>query len=468
MTLAHGLNAIVGATAFDRARSSAKGHRGRNSKALRLDRMTKRRPGISQVKRVVVEGCGDVVQRLYGRRLKRLKQTHGLDIVFTYLSTYDMDEQSLAQKMNEIRSRLSWARIIDVAGTSRSHIPPADLVLVCTPDSTHFEVASHWIQRSNRPVVLVEKPLEANVTQARKLLRLSQERGDQLGVFDHYRARWFKTESDYRVFHRMFEIADNKHWLQNLTYYFLEDHSWNDPEFLLGKSPSEVARQGPIEIENRVAALRQGLMLDLMPYPLDFLDRFADLQTVNVVSAKAGQYTGVDGDLGRRTLISKETFAEVKVRFKTRFSDRASTGTIYVGKGIGGVRGLRAYGNIRVAVLEGTNGATAEFDFERLRVKLRFKTGREAVKDLKDFTSVFYQCLLRSKRIEWERGPVVSFEAAGRVMEIIEQARSYVPSVKSKIPTYQLSPRGTDTRVLEDTLRELPVSTAETRSRSSS
>ena len=128
---------------------------------------------------------------------------------------------------------------------------------------------------------------------------------------------------------------------------------------------------------------------------------------------------------------------------------------------------MRAYGNIRIAILEGTNGATAEFDFERSCVKLRFKTGGEIVKNLQDFTSVFYQRLLR-RVIEWERGPVVSFETAERVMEIIEQARSFVPSVKSKIPTYQLSPRGTDTRVLEGVLRELHASTAETRHCSSS
>ncbi len=412
---------------------------------------------MSRVKKVVVEGCGDVVQKLYGRTLRRLKHDHGLDVVFTYLSTYDMDEQNLARKMNAIRSRLSWAKIVDVAETSRSHIPLADLVLVCTPDSTHFNVVNHWARRPNEPIVLVEKPLEANLIQARKLLKLSQGRGDRLGVIDHYRTRWFKTESDYGVFHRMFEIADNKHWLEDFTYYFLEDHSWNDPEFLLGKSAHEVARQGPIEIENRVTALRQGLMLDLMPYPLDFLDRFADLQTVNVVSAMVGQYTGVDGDLRRRTLISKETFAEVKIRFKTRFSNRSSTGTIYVGKGIGGVRRLRAYGDIRVAILKGTNGAAAEFDFERSRVKLKSKKGGVIVNDLKDFTSDFYQRLLR-KVIEWERGPVVSFRTAGKVMEIVEQARSFVPSAKSKIPTYQLSPRGTDTRVLEEVLRELPSS----------
>jgi predicted dehydrogenase len=417
---------------------------------------------MSQVKKVVVEGCGDVVQKFYERRLKRLKHNRGLDIVFTYQSAYDKDDQSLARKMNAIRSRLSWAKVIDVAETPRSHIPPADLVLVCTPDSTHFEVVSHWMQRPNEPMILVEKPLEANVTRATKLLRLSQDCGDRLGVIDHYRTRWFEAESDYRVFRRMFEIANNKHWLESLTYYFLEDHSWNDPEFFLGKSPAEVARQGPIEIENRVVALKQGLMLDLMPYPLDFLDRFADLQTVNVISAKVGQYTGVDGDLRRRTLISKETFAEVKIRFNTRFSDQSSTGTIYVGKGIGGVRRLRAYGDIRVAILKGTNGAAAEFDFEKSRVKLRPKTGRETVKDLKDFTSVFYQRLLK-RVIEWERGPVVSFETAARVMEIIGQARSFVSSVKSKIPTYQLSPRGTNTRTLEDILRELHTSTAERR-----
>jgi len=414
---------------------------------------------MSQVRKVVVEGCGDVVQKLYEGRLKHLKHGHGLDIVFTHLGTYDTADQGLARKMNAIRSRLSWAKIIDVAETHRSHIPLADLVLVCTPDSTHFEVVSHWVRRPNEPIILVEKPLEANVTQARKLLRLSQERSDRLGVIDHYRTRWFETESDYRIFREMLEIADNKHWLEKVTYYFLEDHSWNDPKFLLDKSPTEVARQGPIEIENRVGALRQGLMLDLMPYPLDFLDRFADLQTVDVVSANVGQYTGVDGDLRRRALISKETFAEVKIRFKTRFSDQSSRGIIYVGKGIGGVRRLRAHGDIRVAILEGTNGATAEFDFEELRIRLKSKTGKEIVKDLKDFTSVFCQRLLR-RVIEWERGPVVSFETAGKVMEIVEQARSFVPSTKSKISTYQLTPRGTDTRVLEDVLRELHASTS--------
>lgn len=408
---------------------------------------------MSHVEKIVVEGCGDVVEKFYEKRLESLRRERGLDVVFTYRGTYEQNDQSLAHKMDAIRSRLSWAKLIDVAETPRSRIPPADLVLVCTPDFTHFEIVSHWMQRPNEPVVLVEKPMEANFTQARKLLRLSQGHSYRLGVIDHYRARWFKTESDYTFFNRMFEITDHHHWLENLTYYFLEDHSWNDSGFISGKSPSKVARQGPIEIEGRVAALRQGLMLDLMPYPLDFLDRFADLQTVNVVSAMVGQYTGVDGDLRRRTLIPNETFAGVKIKFKTRFSDQSSTGTIYVGKGIGGVRRLRAYGDIRVAILEGTNGAAAEFDFEKICVKLRFKTGREVVKDLNDFTSVFYQRLLK-KEIEWERGPIVSFETAGRAMKIMDQARSFVSSVKSKMPTYQLSPRGRRTRVLEDVLRE--------------
>ena len=414
-----------------------------------------------RVKRIVVEGCGDVVLKFYEKRLERMKRDHRLSVNFTYDSSYEKNEPRFARKMSGIRSRLYWAELTDIAKTSRSLIRGADIVLVCTPDRTHSEIASYWMQRQDQPIVLVEKPLEANPYRARKLCRLGLNFSDRVGVIDHYRARWVKTREDYTRLQNFFEMAVNSHWLKSFTYYFLEDHSWNDQKFIYGKSPVDIKKQGPIEIENRVAALRSGLMLDLMPYPLDFLDRFADLKTVEIVSVKAGQYTGVNGDQEKRASISNETFAEVKILFGTRFSDRPSEGTIYVGKGIGGVRKLRVRGDIRIAVLEGTNGTIAEFDFESLHLGLKSKTGEKVIMNLQDFTDAFYRSLL-ARVIDWKRGPIVSFETAGKAMQIIHQAKRCIPSGKMKIPTYHLSLRGTATPSLEEVLNGLPIPKAKT------
>ena len=355
-----------------------------------------------------------------------------------------------------MRAQLAWAQVVNVdKRESPRRKLKADLVLVCTPTSTHLGVFSKWAKTDQRPIVLIEKPLEATAQTATRLRRLAMTYGAPVGVIDHYRGRWLEGSNSRSTFLSTPGRSGDRPRIRTFAYYFLEDHSGNDSDYLSSNPTLDRSRHGPIEIENRVRTLNGGLLLDLMPYPLDFLQRFADLNSVKVSSVKAAQYTGVDGNAKKRTEIDRETFAEVKFDFREKGSTASSRGVVYIGKGVGAVKSLNASGDIRIAVITGTNGASLLFDFGKMQMTEKSLTGRTRRRPLRDFGRVFYQRLLRHGTIDWERGPVVPVEAAARVVEIIQDSRVKVPAEKDEIQTYPLGRPGESAPALEDILGEL-------------
>jgi predicted dehydrogenase len=347
-------------------------------------------------------------------------EDYGLQVTFTYDSKYGENKPEYRKKIRKIVSELRWAHdILDKSDPGWAEklagINP-DVVFVCTPDSTHLEIVKYWMSRTRKPLLFIEKPLESDLNRARDIQGYCKYQDDRVFVFDHYRTRWTPNEAEMGLFRDTFGIslADpsvlKKSWLKSFDFYFVEDHSSNDKDYLKSNPDAKKNKSlhGPLELENRTVSANGGMILDMMPHAFAFLDRFAILGTVTITHVKAGKYVGVSGDLSKSAGIDNETFAMVKIRFKDLFHNQDAEGTIYVGKGIGGVRQLRRHKNkdgaiifddlfrdVKYAVIRGTNGAEARFDFKSEKKYSLVQTdGKEWNRDLDDPHDVFFRSVI--------------------------------------------------------------------------
>jgi GFO/IDH/MocA oxidoreductase family protein len=304
----------------------------------------------------VVEGIGDVVEKYYAPAFRTLRDalrsTRDIQVTFTDKSEFWRRDANLADKMQKIiESVRNWGAAYvdksDPAGLAHYEQLRADVVIIATPDFTHVEVAERWLRYHPRPEqIFIEKPLAASLDDARRLLG---------GLaFDHYRGRLLPSPDQKAALLHFLNRG-----LQRLTFYFLEDHSGADPTY----PAAAVRRDGPIENEQRVQTLMQGMILDGMPHMIALLAHFCRVETLRVTQVQAGQYVGVDGDPSTRTDIAKETFAAVEFVCADHDGNLVQ-GLAYVGKG---VRGVRALGpdydrNVKLLEVEGLNGNRGRFD----------------------------------------------------------------------------------------------------------
>lgn len=416
------------------------------------------------VQEVVVEGTGDVVRRYYAEKLEKFTQEYGLHVTFIDNSSFGQDDSEYRKKIEKIKQdKLHWADHFDKASLDYQQkigsLHP-DVVFVCTPSSTHCDVAREWIlrEKEKRPLIFIEKPLDTNLEKARMLLGYCGYQDERIFVFDHYRARWPRQLSVYDALKEQFAITGKKKWLKSFEFYFLEDHSSNDEEYLKSNPYARKEKHGPIEIENRVKDTNDGLILDMMPHALAFLNRFAILGTVRPTHVMAGQYTGVDGDLSKRTEIAKETLAVAKFRFKDIYHARDAEGTVYLGKGVGGVRALNIKGEVKLAKLVGENGAEARFNFkpksEKSELVLETESGPGPTYPLQDPYDFFLRSVIEGKFSKAKQKVGIYLEDAKRMLEIMEDTR-YPISSKDMIPTYPLGSIGGQTPFLEDAISKL-------------
>ena len=127
--------------------------------------------------RVAVAGCGRWGQNY----LRLLGQQEGASLV----GACDTSARSLARAT---ATAPSVPRYPDLAGMLKACSP--DAVIVATPSSTHFRVASAAL--SAGADVLVEKPMTTSLKDARSLTQLARRRGRVLmaGHVYHYHAAW--------------------------------------------------------------------------------------------------------------------------------------------------------------------------------------------------------------------------------------------------------------------------------------
>ena len=247
--------------------------------------------------------------------------------------------------------------------------------------------------------------------------------------------------------------------LKGFTFYFLEDHSGGDPD----PQYHSVGRNGPIENEQRVKSVMQGVILDGMPHMVALLAHFGRVETLRVTRVRAGQYIGVDTDPNKRTEIAKETFVDVGFAFADHAGNRAE-GTAYVGKGVRGVKALGTdHGhNVKMLEVEGLNGNRARCDLRSSGqwasrahlIDAGGKTQFEFPLNPKPYET-FLEKVADGSYLDDRLA--LNVEVGKRVLEILEDMRFPIPD-KAQIPTYPCGMRGVrQSLYLEDILDKLPV-----------
>lgn len=408
---------------------------------------------------LVVEGVGDVVDRCYGPALQSLvdewRGRRKIEVTFVDMSDYWRNDPGLAGKMQRIIAEVkSWGAAYldksDPDDLAKYRMLRPHVVIVATPDCSHAAVAEEWLGRNPRPThIFIEKPLEASLDAARRLLGKVPPYDSLVLAFDHYRARVLPTREQMAVI-----LPFLGGGVSQFTFYFFEDHSGADPTY----NP-RVQRDGPIENEQRTKALNQGVILDVVPHVIAILAHFCRVETLRVTTVKAGRYLGVDGDPEKPSEIERETFAAVEF-VCADYAGNVVEGKTYVGKGVRGVKQLGQEHDYDTKVLHirGLNGRRVLFDIKRsARAYLIDEKGR--VQFEFSLNADPYRVFLRSvvDGSFLDAPPMaLHVEVGKRILEIMEDMREPVPE-KLAIPTY---PCGMKNRrqslYLEDLLQRLP------------
>ena len=309
-----------------------------------------------------------------------------------------------------------------------------DVVLVATFNDSHCCVASTWLGHCE--LIFIEKPLDEDAENARRLALHLGEGQPQVFAFDHYRARFFPSPKDEE---RLEKLSDPDGW-KEMTFYFLEDGSG-------GK------HNGPIENDGREWTLRRGVIRDLMPHIFCVIAYFGSPGTVRITEVSSAQYTGVGYEPGARSKIDGETFARIKFTFED-IDRRLIHATSYVGKGIRGSRELGMEGEVKLLDIVAHNGNHARLDF-------RNSVSKATLTDLKGlggsfdlFPEPYFNFIDSIYHDTFSRGDhplVLGFETGKRILEILSDIKCAIPE-KFELPTYPLGGRDEKAPWFEDML----------------
>jgi hypothetical protein len=402
---------------------------------------------------LVIEGAGDAVHRLYLPSLRRLKSAGLLEEVALYFTddsslwTSDETRAARAKTIDEIASL--GAKFLDKSEADQAseyQSIDASNVLIVTNDRTHVDLALGWLDRPNTRgarKVFIEKPLSDSIKGSRRLLGRLGASNHKVYVFDHYLQRTVFSE---RQMSALMDFLDNE--IAEFDFYFLEDHSGAHAEYI--NEHERAVHDGAIENENRVDALRSGVILDLAPHVLAVASLFGSIATVKLLRLWCGQYTGVDGVSDQRSSIDAETLAIAEFVFTSwtthgpkRFGAPINA-RIFLGKGVRGVASLGRERNVKMLELRspsqnlvridfGVSGVTACTMCTGSREEFGFRVQGPPHDD-------FLRSLIAgefSQRDGYEslQAPFLDVGTAKRMLEVIDDFRDPVPD-KENIPTY--------------------------------
>jgi len=220
---------------------------------------------------VVVEGGGDWVEQCY-RDLFGKVSADGYT-----LAVYYADDTRWKGRPGwaTCTSLKPWETYLDKADPHDyaiyKQLTP-DVVFVATPDYTHSEIASRWLD--NGPLVFVEKPFDSQLGHVETLLRNlgRQRRTTAVLGLDHWQFYALPVHT------LMVDICTHLDGaLAKVAFYMTEDR--------------------PIEL-GRERTLQHGLTLDLLPHLLALLTYFGDVGTVDEIEViEAGRYRNGQGQL---------------------------------------------------------------------------------------------------------------------------------------------------------------------------
>lgn len=388
------------------------------------------------MKQLVIEGVGAIAERTVAAAAQKLHiDIPDLKVFFTDKSA-NWTEDVRVDREATVRRINSWgAKFLDKSDPAQFAeyndllYQNVDAVLVETPDRTHIEIAKHWL-KGNCEWIYIEKPLTTHreLDKAEKWveeLRFNKTDRERLLAFDHYRAR---VHAQFRYADYITSILSFIGQLRRFRFFLLEDHSDSDRKYIEAqrrRNPKFKNRNGPIENEGRVDALREGLILDLMPHVLSVLEYFGDPALIDVRTIRSGIYTGVDRNPSKRAGIQNETFAAIEFDFNDYGGGRVR-GEAYIGKGIGGSRRYAEMrGNVKVLEVFGSRGKLT-FDFHNNTLLMGERSGK--MKKMFDLERDAYYYLLTDVAFRKPQGTLLglSIERATTILERLTHMKSKI------------------------------------------
>lgn len=127
---------------------------------------------MTEIRKVVIVGAGYIAHAVHIPCWKRIE---GVEV----LGIFDVNQDRASKVAHEHRI----ARIYKTCGEALVE-PSVDVVDICTPPSTHAELALKALESGHN--VLVEKPLAINYADAQRVVNLATSRNLKIGVVQHY------------------------------------------------------------------------------------------------------------------------------------------------------------------------------------------------------------------------------------------------------------------------------------------
>lgn len=253
---------------------------------------------------IVVEGSGDWVEQTYRKLFDRKVNQEQKELVVFYADDTSWKDQR--PDWANPAGLQPWEIYLDKSNAedlAKYSMLRPDAVFVVTPDFTHSQIASHWLDKT--PLVFVEKPFDSQVGNVEQLrLDLKQRSATQIFGLDHYQFYALPVHDQRQEIDRHLGGA-----LRKVEFYLTESRA--------------------IE-EGRARSLQYGLTLDLLPHLIALLTYFGDVSKIDEIKVvEAGRYDPMEdapreGTKGKD--ISESFHSETYSRMQFTFQDNSGNG----------------------------------------------------------------------------------------------------------------------------------------------
>lgn len=159
-------------------------------------------------------GCG----RIANNHIAAAKSIEELDVVAVC--------DTVMKKCEDLKSKyeIDTAEMFTDYDTMLKEVSP-DLVSICTPSGTHFEIAVEAMKKGAN--VIIEKPMAMSIEEAEKIIETRDETGKKVCVCHQNRfnkaVSRLKRAVDDGDFGRIFHCVANVRWNRNKDYYTQAD-----------------------------------------------------------------------------------------------------------------------------------------------------------------------------------------------------------------------------------------------------
>lgn len=358
----------------------------------------------------VIEGVSPWAEQSYFPVVARLlseghiQDVHVTDDSRTYANSRKT-QREVAKRKRDFKKKypqiLSHVHFIDKAADDGAYNDlTAEAVFVVTPPISHAQIARHWVDRGDRTVVFIEKPLCVDTVDPDLEPLLAS---DKVYNIDHYlvRAALLASLCDSP------KLVGGLGTLKKLTLRMIEEGGIGDLD-----RPS----------------LKDGLILDMMCHLLALVHPFGALSSIDLDDHEL-RVAKCDA---APEWYHYETFAEVSFRFRFHSTNAEVLAVATIGKGV--ARDAEDPRPGKYLELEGEDGklvANLEGDFA-VRTELRGKQARWYGDLRKD---AYYPSFREIARGSYLEGALLFPHDARRILELLgRMRRSFRPAELSTYP----------------------------------